>query len=423
MSWFRSTVRLGDLPLGLSPALFGLTVVVGIGGGVIGASYLLAIHLLQHVLAPDKFTTAEQFLVLGAVGVVVVVFARVLGNPGDVELLVDNIHVSGGAPSVRSLRSLVPMSAVTIAAGAAAGPEAPLVTTCGTLAGWLARVRNATASEARCLTIAGMAAAFSVLFGAPIGAAFFALEILHRRGMQYHEALVPALVGALCGFACSLVLTDAGAKPVWSIPSVDSLRPVDLLWAAGAGVAGALVAIVFTYLVLGMRRIFRFGPRVLRPVCGGLALAALAAWSPYALTFGEQQTGFVLQHKLAASALLVAFLAKLLGASVTVSSGWPGGFIIPLFFMGATLGQLTHHGFVDAHAGVLIAAFMVAANVGVTKTLLGSTLVVTEMGGLRLLPTTLLAALVAMLLTSSVGLIESQRERSPMDPTEAGDED
>jgi len=257
----------------------------------------------------------------------------------------------------------------------------------------------------------------------PIPAAFFALEILHRRGMQYHEALVPSLIGALSGYACSLVLTDAGAKPIWTIPAVDSLRAVDLLWAAGAGVGGAIVAIAFTYLVIGLRRLFKLGPGVVRPVVGGLALATLALWSPYALTFGEQQTQFVLQHKLAVSALVVAFLAKLLGSSVIVASGWPGGFIIPLFFMGATLGELTHHGFLDARSGVVVAAFMVAANVGVTKTLLGSTLVVTEMGGIRLLPTSLLAAIVAMLLTSSVGLIESQRERTPMDPTESEDDE
>jgi H+/Cl- antiporter ClcA len=55
---------------------------------------------------------------------------------------------------------------------------------------------------------------------------------------------------------------------------------------------------------------------------------------------------------------------------------------------------------------------MAATNVGVTKTFIGSTLVVTEMGGMRLLPTTLLAALVALMLTSAVGLIETQRERS-----------
>jgi len=418
----RERDRLEGLTLGLSPALLGATLFVGIGSGAVGAGYLLAIHLLQHALAPQRFSAAAEFAVLGGVGVAVTLIARVIGSPGDVELLVDNIHVSGGAPSVRSLRSLVPMSVLTISAGAGAGPEAPLVTTCGTLASWLARVRRLSATETRCLTIAGMAAAFAVLFGAPIGSAFFALEILHRRGMQYHEALVPALAGALSGFACSVVLTGAGVKPVWTIPEVGSLRAVDFLWAIGAGVGGALVAVLFTYLVLGLRRAFTLAPHAARPVVGGLALALLALWSPYALTFGEQQTGHILQHPLVVSALLVAVVAKLLGASVTVASGWPGGFIIPLFFMGATLGELTHHGFGDARTGIVVAAFMVAANVGVTKTLLGSTLVVTEMGGMRLLPTTLLAAIVAMMLTSSVGLIESQRERTPMEPNVTDDD-
>ena len=217
------------LALGRSPALLGATLLVGIGSGIVGSAYLLAIHLLQHGLAPEHFGAAAEFGVLAAVGVAVVLFARVLGNPGDVELLVDNIHVSGGAPSVRSLRSLLPMSVLTISAGAGAGPEAPLVTTCGTLATWLAGRRGANPVDTRCLTIAGMAAAFAVLFGAPIGSAFFALEILHRRGMEYTEALVPALVGALSGYACSVVLTGAGVKPVWTIPAVASLRAVDFL--------------------------------------------------------------------------------------------------------------------------------------------------------------------------------------------------
>jgi len=151
---------------------------------------------------------------------------------------------------------------------------------------------------------------------------------------------------------------------------------------------------------------------------GGLGLALLALWSPYALTFGEVQTGHVLSVRIGAGVLAVAIVAKLIATSLTVSSGWPGGFIIPLFFAGATLGQLTHHVFPSAPAGVVCAALMVAANVGVTKTMLGSTLVVTEMGGIHLLPTTLLAAVIALLLTSEVGLIHSQRERSPRAATE-----
>ena len=54
---------------------------------------------------------------------------------------------------------------------------------------------------------------------------------------------------------------------------------------------------------------------------------------------------------------------------------------------------------------------MVACNVGVTKTPIGSTLVVTEMAGMAVLPSTLLAALVSLMLTSGVAMIDSQRTR------------
>ena len=180
-----------------------------------------------------------------------------LGSPGDVELLVDNIHVSGAAPSVRALRSLVPMSLVTIAAGARPGrrrrsSRRAARSRVGSRAG--ARL---SVDDARCLTIAGMAAAFTVLFAAPLGSALFALEILHRRGMQYYEALVPAIVGSLSGYACYLVLTGTGAAPVWRIPGVDACctdrprcgRPARV-W------RGAAIAVGFTYLTLGLRRVF-----------------------------------------------------------------------------------------------------------------------------------------------------------------------
>ena len=139
------------------------------------------------------------------------------------------------------------------------------------------------------MTIAGMAAAFTVLFAAPLGSALFALEILHRRGMQYYEALVPAIVGSLSGYACFLVLTNTGMAPVWHIPGIDELHRTDLLWAVGAGVVGAGIAIVFTYLTMGLRRVLKVLPAGARPVVGGLGLAALAVWSPYALTFGKRR--------------------------------------------------------------------------------------------------------------------------------------
>jgi H+/Cl- antiporter ClcA len=415
---WRSTWR---TYLGISPSILGLAIAVGVMGGVVGAAYLFMLHVLQHVLWPTNWEGAVGFLVLGGVGAIVANLTRMLGIPGDVELLVDNIHVSGGPSSVRSLRTLVPASLLTIASGGGAGPEAPLVTTTGTLAAWLARVRRMAAEETRILTIAGMAAAFTVLFGAPLGSSLFALEILHRRGLQYHEALLPALVGSLTGYGIYALLVRADLTPIWHIAAAggaETIHPSDLLLAVGAGAVGAAVAVAFTYMTLAMRRVFALLPSWCRPVAGGLSLAALGWWSPYALTFGENQTGYVLGAHLLTGALAIAALAKFLGTSVTVSSGWPGGFIIPMFFLGATLGQLGDAWIPGARGAMLAAALMAATNVGVTKTLLGSTLVVTEMGGLHLMPTTLLAATVALILTSPVGLIESQRERTPM-----GDDD
>ena len=147
---------------------------------------------------------------------------------------------------------------------------------------------------------------------------------------------------------------------------------------------GAIVAAAFTYLnVLGQWLFRHLGP-TLRPVLGGLALGLLAFWSPYALTFGEAQiNGLAARHAIV-SVLIVAALAKLVGTTVTNTSGWRGGFIIPLFFIGVSLGRLLHVYVPHTNEAVLIAAFMAAANTGVTKTPIGSTLVVTEMAGLHL---------------------------------------
>ena len=123
------------------------------------------------------------------------------------------------------------------------------------------------------------------------------------------------------------------------------------------------------------------------------------------------QLGELLDTKLAVSGLAVAIFAKLLGTTVTLASGWKGGFIIPLFFMGAAFGQIAHTVLPSMDMSMLMACAMVAACVGVTKTPIGSTLVVTEMAGLTLLPVVLVAAVVSIVASERVHLIETQRAR------------
>ncbi|WP_426570963.1 chloride channel protein [Aquihabitans sp. McL0605] len=398
-----------------------LVVVVGLGGGLVGAAYLAALDLVRHLLGPGRWSDGAHLAILVAIGLSVTVLSKVLGTPGDVELLVDNIHVEGGRDDVRSLRSLIPISLLCVGAGGPLGPEAPLVTTTGTLASWLGVRGRLDRRDLRIVAITGMAAGFTVLFAAPLGSAVFALEILHRRGLEYYEALLPAAVGSLCGYAVSITVAGAGLEPIWHLPAPAHLHAIDLLLAVGAGIVGALVAIAFTYACIGLRAVADRLPRGSQPAIGGALLGLLAIASPYALTNGEVQLDHLSVGRVAALTFLVAAVAKLVAAAIAMATGWRGGFIIPLFFIGFCLGRAA-----DGHLGagntwVLATALMVACNVGVTKTPLGSTLVVTEMSGAALLPTTLIAALVSLALTSQVGLIHSQQRRYTGVP--AADED
>ena len=387
-----------------------LVLAVGLVGGIVGALYVEALRGFTALLGPAQWSRPAHLLVLGVVGAAIGVLTLLLGNPGDVELLVDNIHIQGGASDLRQLPSLIPISLLGIGAGSAIGPEAPLVQTTGSLGSWLGRRGRLSIGDCRALTITGMAAGFTVLFGAPLGSAIFALEILHRKGLQYYEALVPAAAGSCLGYGIYVIATRLGLRPVWTFPTLGSLKAVDLGIGLLAGVAGAAIAYAFTYLSAWFRRGFRLFPVALRPVLGGLLLGGLAWVSPFALTFGEGQIQTIVSGKLLVSTLLVAALAKLLASSSIVSSGWRGGFIIPLFFIGAALGSA---GAAVLHVNPVVAmlALMVAANVGVTKTPFGSCLIVVEMAGVRMFPPVLAASLVALFLTSQVSMIHTQRAR------------
>ena len=216
--------------------VLGWSALVGAGGGLLGFAYLAVLHGFELVLGPDARDPRLHLLLMAAVGAAVGLLAKWLGPPGDIELLVDNVHVlEGDRAQVRHLRSLLPMSLLCIASGGGAGPEAPLVQTTGTGAQWLAERLRVSGIDRRMLTISGMAAAFTVLFGAPIGAALFALEILHRRGLQYHEALLPAVVSSLVGYAVYVAASGLGLTPVWNFELESEPVPLDLVWALGQG--------------------------------------------------------------------------------------------------------------------------------------------------------------------------------------------
>ncbi|WP_370327063.1 chloride channel protein [Euzebya sp.] len=408
----RDRIRavVGELLLGASGRILRLVVAVGMLSGLAAAAFVAALSVLTDLIGPERWGGGWQVLVLGATGVLIGLAITYLGNPGDVELLVGNIHVAGGRDDIRDLRSLLPVSLIGVAAGSAIGPEAPLVQTTGSIGSWFALRLRLDEHDLRLLTIAGMSAGFTVLLGAPIGSSLFALEILHRRGLEYYEALVPGLLGAVTGYAVFAAITGLGLQPYLLLPPAHRLEVVDFAVGIAAGLVGAGIAVAFTYLVVGFRAVLRrIGPAV-RPVVGGVALGLLGLLTPFALTFGEEQLNEVVATGPAVGVLLLAAVGKLVGSALITTAGWRGGFIIPLFFVGAALG-LVGSDVLGTDPTITMTALMAASVVGVTKTPLGSTLVVSEIAGLAILPPVLVASLVSLLATSRIGLIHSQQQR------------
>ncbi len=391
----------------------------GAVGGLTSLFYLAVLNAARLMLWPGRTPALTHWLLLITAGAVISILLSVLGDPGPTGVLITSIHIAGGPPTLRPLRSLVPVSLLGIAVGGGIGPEPPLMQTTATISAWIGRRLRASPAELRVLTVTGLASGLTVLFSAPLGAAVFALEILHRKGLEYYEALLPACVGSLSSYAAYAALTGRGLGPSWQFPGAPQhLELPDLMIGVFGGVAGAAVAHLFGFMIRACARISAGLPPWARPAAAGLALGALGLVVPSGLTYGESQLSTLMTiPAVAVVSLLLAAVGHLTSAAITLAGRWKGGIIIPMFFTGYCLGRaMAEWSGHDGYYLVLATSMMVACNTGMTKTPLGSALVVSEMTAVTLMPPLVIAALVSLCLTSRVSFIGGQGHRDQPAP-------
>lgn len=438
------------LPEGPSRRPYALVLVlsglVGIGGGLVAAAVHAVLELATNAVWDDLVPRALDHGALGpalfvvpvAAGVVVGLVLRAWGSPGEIAAVVDDIHLKHGRLELRATPAMAATSFATIVGGGSLGPEAPLVQIVGSLASTLADRLRLRDEEVRTLTLSGMSAALAAFFGSPLGGALFALEIPHRRGLEYFEALLPAAVSGTVSHVVFAELVGEWGAPI-ALAGGPRVGLAAFATAVGLGLVGALVAAVFQRVLHATGALF--GPLEKRPVLraalGGLALGAIAL--PFAppfpvmpFFFGERQIPSVLgaasalvdgHGALAVSGVFVVLaLAKMLAIATTVHSGFRGGFIFPLFFVGAAVGvaiATASRGGIDPTLAALCT--MAAVNVAVTKTPLGTTVVVAGFAAPSLLPLVLASSLVGFAASTRVSVIRTQRGRSPLVDTLAPD--
>ncbi len=390
-----------------------VVVILGVFCSLVASAYVGVMRLLTALGQPALHHPWTLLVMTTGAGAMISLALHVLGDPGSTETLVDNVHVTGGPTDMQRLPPLIPVSLLTIAFGGGIGPEAPLVQLTGTIGGAIGRHTMADLADRRTVTIAGMGVGFTVLFGAPLGGALFALEILHRRGMQYYEAILPALVSSGIGYLAYTGLTHLGIGPVWQFEPVRYLSWTDGGWAIVLAIVGALMAIAFASILAWVRRMFAFVPYGLRPILGGVLIGLIGWAQPLALYFGETQLNTMLALHLAVGGLLLLIALKVLATTITLGAEWRGGFIIPLLFLGATTGQLVSH-FLNVNPYLAMIILMTSLNVGVTKTPVSTVALVTTMTGTSAIPALLIASVISMLITARWTVIGSQRARAPV---------
>src|SRR5699024_4456422 len=202
-----------------------------------------------------------------------------------------------------------------------------------------------------------------------------------------------------------------------------------VFYGVGLGVLGAGLAIVFIYLFKMIEQLL--GPLQNKPIMlggvGGAALGLLALcmpddfpvtilfWSEYQIVdLITNITQIQMQYTLWVAVgllLLMAFL-KMVSIGFTLHSGYRGGFIFPLFFIGAIVGlALSFATDMFIPPTVAMLGLMAGINVGVTKTPISTTIILISMTGISLFPMVAAASIVSYLCTERIRLIRSQQHR------------
>lgn len=400
---------------------------IGIAGGLVATAYYYVLEACLHVswhtipdwltpLLPAWFPAWHYVWIATTIGGFCVgLTLRYMGLPGEVAMVVDKVH-DPGRIEVKQTPAMVVASLFSITAGGSAGPEAPLVQILGSFGGWLGSKLRLTLLNTRVLTFCGMSAALGAFFGAPLGGALFALELPHRRGLEYYEALIPAVLAAILSFFVFRFNTGLTIGGMYHFAAMPELTLLSLLHGLLLGGAGALVAVVFVLMFRAVGKVTKLLEHhtILLATLGGLAIGLIALTVPQTLFFGEKEIQTVVETgaTLGLTMLLIVGFAKMLAISVTLHSGFRGGFIFPLFYLGAAFGYAIALGIPDVHPTLAMVCMMAAVNVAITKTPISTTVILSVLSDTAMVPVILIASFTSFLLTTQVSLIQTQRSRT-----------
>ncbi len=345
-------------------------------------------------------------------------------SEGGNNLILEQIHEPGGGVPRRMAPLILFATLGTHLFGGSVGREGTAVQMGGSMASAWGKILKLHPQQMRVLLICGVAAGFGSVFGTPLAGALFAVEVL-TSGLKiesaHYRALLPALLAALVGdWSCrawgithTLYQLDYLPK---DLSCFHFLTPFLLIKVALIGIAAGLVGRLFVKTEHTLNRFFnKISPCApLRPFIGGFIIIALVycVGTREYLGLGDyspNSNDLTLMTLFTSSSIHYgAWAWKLLFTAVTLASGFKGGEVTPLFFIGAALGNALA-GLLGGPTDLFAALGFVAIFAGASNTPLACTLMGIELFGLAYgIPITA-ACFLAYLCSSHSGIYPAQR--------------
>jgi H+/Cl- antiporter ClcA len=388
---------------------------------VVGSMVALFLWLLD-MATTFRWHNGWLLYFLPMVGVAIVALYKFKGKNAEAgnNLVMDEIHKPGGGIPFRMAPFVLITTVTTHLFGGSAGREGTAVQIGGSVANYFGRRMRLKDEDLRILLMTGIAAGFGAVFGTPIAGTIFALEVLAIGRIKY-DALLPCFFASvLADIVCSLYgIHHTHYQINFHEQASSAFFKFDykiLIWVTVSAIVFGLVSNLFSELSHSVKGLLHkyIKWKYAIPAVGGVTIIALT----YLLgTTDYLGLGVTTQHG-TGNSLVNAFkpggvdafswLWKIIFTVITLSTGFKGGEVTPLFFIGATLGNV-----IAMHTGMPVDLFaalgFIAVFAGATNTPLACTLMGVELFGAEHVLYFALACFIAYYFSGHSGIYTSQR--------------
>ena len=372
--------------------------VIGLVGGIIGSLF----HIGVDTATQARLAHPWVLYLMPVGGLAIVGLYRLTKTEGKgTNDIIASVHFGEQVPGL-----LVPVifvsTVITHLCGGSAGREGAALQIGGGIGYQAGRLLRLGEKDLPLATLCGMSGVFAALFGTPLTATVFALEVISV-GVLYYAGLVPCLTAALTGYLVSVLM---GVPPTRFTVMVPGLEVRTMLLVMVLALLCAVVSILFCRGLHGVEHLLK---RTLKNPYLRVAVGAAVLIGLTLLTNGDYNgAGMeVIGRAIAGQADPWAWVWKLLFTAITIGCGFKGGEVVPSFFVGAAFGCVAA-GWLGLPAGFGAAMGLVSVFCGAVNCPLASIILSVELFGSGDLLYFAMACSISYLISGYCGLYSSQ---------------